>query len=118
MAPGTWSWANSAGLRTSMMASKGARLPGSALAMTSMSDMAPLVYRASGLDRRSPDRARERRRQARPPDLAGPRRRLRLQAGAGRARRAAGPRAGGRAVREPDGRDRDQRRRRRLAPQR
>ncbi len=38
-APGTWSSANSEGLRTSMMASKGASAPGSVVVTTSMSDM-------------------------------------------------------------------------------
>ena len=39
IAPGTWSSANSAGLRTSMTASNGARLAGSAALTTSISDM-------------------------------------------------------------------------------
>ena len=58
------------------------------------------------------------RRSRAPPDLAGARRRLRLQARARRARRDPRRDAGRRAVRRPAGRNRDQRRRGGLAAER
>ncbi len=50
-APGTWSSANSEGLRTSMIMSNRARVAASGASMTSMSDMMTAIYpRIEGLE--------------------------------------------------------------------